>query len=204
MTARDIAIRVPGARAVPGGFRSSAPCHGSRGSSLSIRDGRDGRVLLRCFAGCELSDITHALGVRVADLFPSSDATFRSQPARRATPEDVRGELERESAHYRLEHNIDDGERLVHGDLVHIRYRVSARLGVTLPPIVRHASDSHAGGHERDPLWSTLLDRAWRSAWLNYDGGEPCCGIDDFRAHGAAGIELLERAERAAARELST
>ncbi len=202
MTAADIASHIPDARPVAGGQRAPGTCHGSRSLSLSLRDGYDGRILLKCFAGCELQDITQALGIRVADLFPPSDRTFRSRPARRATPEDVRAELERESARYCIEHRIDDAERLVHADITEVRHRVSARLGVTLPPVTRHASDSHAGGHERDPLWPTLLDRAWVLEWLDYDGRLACCPVDDFAAHGAIGIKLLERAERSAAAEL--
>ncbi len=202
MTAADLAARVPGAHVVPGGYRAPAPCHGSRGLSLSIRDGRDGRILVRCFAGCALDDVTRALGIHVVDLFPPGE-TYRSRPHRAATPDEIRDALERTSAQYRQERGIDDGECLVHADITEVRHRVNVRLGVTLPPVTRHASDSNAGGHERDPLWPTLLDLSWRLVWFNFDGREPCCRLDDFLAHGAIGVDLLERAERAAARELS-
>lgn len=33
-------------------------------------EGDDGRVLIRCFAGCEVADVLAALGMGLADLFP--------------------------------------------------------------------------------------------------------------------------------------
>jgi len=46
------------------------PAHDDRQPSLSIREGRGGRTLLHCFAGCSLRTIVEAVGLRVSDLFP--------------------------------------------------------------------------------------------------------------------------------------
>lgn len=52
------------------GWRADCPCgHASRGA-LSVAEGDDGRVLIRCFAGCEVADVLAALGMGLADLFP--------------------------------------------------------------------------------------------------------------------------------------
>jgi hypothetical protein len=60
------------------GYRSFCPAHGgSRGNSLSIRDGGD-RALIRCFAGCPLEEILLQLGWAARDLFDA--------PRRRFTP----------------------------------------------------------------------------------------------------------------------
>jgi len=40
------------------------PAHDDRDPSLSIRDGRDGRLLLHCHAGCDFTDILAAAGLR--------------------------------------------------------------------------------------------------------------------------------------------
>ena len=137
----------------------------------------------------------------MSDLFASTHPST-SRPIAAPSAAHMRLELDGEAVRYRLERRIDDGNRLVHADLVEIRRRVSARLGVTLPPIARRASDSATGGHERDELWPALLDRAWRLGWLAYDGRPACCSVNDFAAHGVVGIDLLERAEHAAAAEL--
>jgi hypothetical protein len=46
------------------------PAHDDRRPSLSIREGRDGRVLLKCWAGCDTAAVLRALGLHWADLFP--------------------------------------------------------------------------------------------------------------------------------------
>ena len=37
------------------------PCHEDRTPSLSISDGRDGKILVNCFSGCDPVDILRAL-----------------------------------------------------------------------------------------------------------------------------------------------
>ena len=53
------------------------PAHEDRTASLSISEGRDGRALLKCHAGCELASILDALGLAVADISPERDAPKR-------------------------------------------------------------------------------------------------------------------------------
>lgn len=45
------------------------PAHMDRSASLSVSAGADGRILVHCFAGCGVTAITHALKLRVGDLF---------------------------------------------------------------------------------------------------------------------------------------
>jgi len=53
-----------------GGFRARCPAHnGDSDTSLSIKEGDDGRALLTCHASCALGDIVGALGLGVVDLF---------------------------------------------------------------------------------------------------------------------------------------
>lgn len=55
----------------PNSYRAACPAHG-RGvkGSLAVRELEDGRLLLHCFAGCEVADIVAALGLGFEDLFP--------------------------------------------------------------------------------------------------------------------------------------
>lgn len=46
------------------------PAHADRSPSLSISEGTDGRILLRCWSGCTADEITAALGLSFRDLFP--------------------------------------------------------------------------------------------------------------------------------------
>lgn len=45
------------------------PAHADKEASLSISKGRDGKTLIKCFAGCETTDILGAVGLELKDLF---------------------------------------------------------------------------------------------------------------------------------------
>lgn len=51
------------------GVMVRCPSHQDGTSSLSIGKSKDGGVLLKCFAGCQVTDIVHALGLELKDLF---------------------------------------------------------------------------------------------------------------------------------------
>ena len=56
----------------PGGqgkWTALCPGHEDRRNSLSIGLGDDGRVLLKCFAGCMADEIVTVIGLKMADLF---------------------------------------------------------------------------------------------------------------------------------------
>lgn len=46
--------------------------HGDRSRGLSIKQTEDRRVLLHCYAGCDVKGIVSALGLSLSDLFPKS------------------------------------------------------------------------------------------------------------------------------------
>jgi hypothetical protein len=64
------------------------PAHGQgrgdRHPSLHVSEGADGRVLCRCFAGCQLAEILEPLGLEMRDLYPNR-ATYRHH-RQRETP----------------------------------------------------------------------------------------------------------------------
>ena len=75
----------------PDRWRAVCPAHESRGRSrtLSIRVGDGDRVLLCCFAGCQVDDIAGAVGLKVSDLFPprsSQSDVHARQPIREPYP----------------------------------------------------------------------------------------------------------------------
>ena len=51
------------------GWIARCPAHEDQHASLSIGTGKDGRVLLKCHAGCQTADICSALGIEMRDLF---------------------------------------------------------------------------------------------------------------------------------------
>jgi hypothetical protein len=52
------------------GYTALCPAHDDHESSLSLGQGKDGKVLLNCFAGCKAEDIVAKLGMRMSDLSP--------------------------------------------------------------------------------------------------------------------------------------
>jgi hypothetical protein len=51
------------------GFEARCPAHDDRVASLSVAEGGEGRVLVKCHAGCPLEAVLEAAGLAWADLF---------------------------------------------------------------------------------------------------------------------------------------
>lgn len=57
-----------------GGILAFCPSHDDKnGRSLAVSIGRENQVLIHCFAGCSIHEITGAISLNPADLFPKSD-----------------------------------------------------------------------------------------------------------------------------------
>lgn len=64
-----------------GGMMAFCPNHDDRkGRSLAVSLGRQGQVLMHCFAGCSIHEITAALDLNPADLFPRTESEYEPQP----------------------------------------------------------------------------------------------------------------------------
>jgi hypothetical protein len=84
------------------GWSARCPAHDDRKASLSISEGDDGRALLKCHAGCDISAVLSALGLTFADLFtpkasptPGRDNKTAPKGLPFATAEQAIAELER-------------------------------------------------------------------------------------------------------------
>lgn len=53
-----------------GSYMACCPAHDDRSPSLSIKDNGDGRIMLKCFAGCETIDILQSIGLDWDDVMP--------------------------------------------------------------------------------------------------------------------------------------
>jgi hypothetical protein len=69
VTIAEITALFNARQAGPGRWRARCPAHDDRSPSLSISEGANGRILLNCFARCDLSEIVHAIGIQISDLF---------------------------------------------------------------------------------------------------------------------------------------
>ena len=66
-----------------GKWTARCPAHHDKKNSLSISEGSDGRVLLKCFAGCHTEDVMSCIGLSMSDLFEKKENTPQSYPTDR-------------------------------------------------------------------------------------------------------------------------
>lgn len=50
-------------------WQACCPAHDDRTPSLAVQELDDGRVLVKCFAGCGAADVMAAVGLSLSDLF---------------------------------------------------------------------------------------------------------------------------------------
>lgn len=73
MNLPEILERLKGVKKSGNGYIACCPAHDDRAASLSISQGADGKILLKCFAGCSCEQVCSAIGVTIKDLFPRRD-----------------------------------------------------------------------------------------------------------------------------------
>ena len=173
MYANDIAARVH-ARRTATGWIARCPAHDDRRPSLAISEGRDGRILIRCHAGCPVEAIVSALGLYLHDLF--SDAR-RESAIRPLRPDDVEVALREEVARIvereSLEAGFDVVELARHRNAA--REVISRRYSVKLK--LEHAPWFEIDPHAVDPIWLACVDGA-----LSVAAARACMGIEELRA----------------------
>lgn len=69
MRTEELVRRLEGVRRTGSGWSSRCPSHADRHNSLSISQASDGRILIKCHAGCDAEAIVAALGLQMRDLF---------------------------------------------------------------------------------------------------------------------------------------
>jgi hypothetical protein len=87
VTAYEFALQLNARRTGEGRWQAKCPAHPDCNPSLSIAEGRDGRTLIHCWAGCAVDAVLAVLGLSMRDLFvgcPPSPAKARQLAAERA------------------------------------------------------------------------------------------------------------------------
>jgi len=80
---QQILDRLEGVRPSGEGWSAYCPGHQDNRASLSVAEGNDGRALIFCHAGCDLSDVVSALGLEISDLFPDTRTKIPRKGAKR-------------------------------------------------------------------------------------------------------------------------
>ena len=60
-------------------YEARCPAHDDAKASLSISTGTDGRILLKCHAGCSVDAILEKIGLDKKDLFPTNGNKQKSE-----------------------------------------------------------------------------------------------------------------------------
>lgn len=95
MTLDHFVSQLEGVRRTARGVMARCPAHDDKSPSLSVAAGERG-ILIRCWAGCELSAITHALDLHVSDLFFDAGLAPQQQHIHRQERDRQRAEREKE------------------------------------------------------------------------------------------------------------
>ena len=69
-----------------GHWTACCPAHADKNPSLAITETDDGRILLKCFAGCSAYEVVSGVGMDLTDLFPKDQSFMPSEknkPVRR-------------------------------------------------------------------------------------------------------------------------
>lgn len=69
----DLLNRLEKVKGSKGRWTACCPAHGDKSPSLAVTMLDDGRILLKCFAGCSAYEIVSAVGMDMTDLFPKEN-----------------------------------------------------------------------------------------------------------------------------------
>jgi putative DNA primase/helicase len=156
MTAEAIA-KALGGRKAGAAWMARCPAHDDRAPSLAIADARDGKVLVRCHAGCDQQDVIAALRARgLWDADERHPACFSMRPDRVPPPEADNDAMRRTEAALA----IWRGSQAAEGTLVET-YLQSRGLTTPIPPSIRF----HIGlKHPSDAVWQAMVALVTRGA----------------------------------------
>lgn len=80
MNLEALLLQLDGVSKTSGGFLARCPAHDDKRASLSLGEGADGKLLVRCFAGCETEQVVHAIGLSMKDLFTDTGGPTDPEP----------------------------------------------------------------------------------------------------------------------------
>lgn len=152
---QTLLARLPGARESGKGWAARCPAHDDRNASLSVAEGDGGTALVKCHAGCDTSAILAAVGMTLADLFPSRAGPARNEkprPSGKTFPaaKDAVADLERRHGNRSALWTYHDAD----GEPVGVVVRWDRPSGKDIRPVARHADGWRIGAmpHPR-PLY---------------------------------------------------
>jgi hypothetical protein len=149
MTAEAIA-KALGGRKAGAAWMARCPAHDDRAPSLSIADARDGKVLVRCHAGCNQQDVIAALRARgVWDADERRPIRFSRKPDRTLPAETEGAAIKKTEAALAIWRGSQSADRTPVEAYLHSR-----GLTIPVPPSIRF----HAGlKHPLGAVWPAMV-----------------------------------------------
>lgn len=77
MQISELLSRLEGVKGHSGQYMAKCPAHEDKRASLCVSRGDDGRILMKCQAGCSTEAVTAALGLSMTDLFPEKPQKYK-------------------------------------------------------------------------------------------------------------------------------
>ena len=172
-----------GGRKAGAAWMARCPAHDDHAPSLSIADARDGKVLVRCHAGCDQQDVIAALRARgVWDADERRPIRFSRKPDRVPPPETDSDAVRRMEAALAIWRSAQPAK----GTPVET-YLSSRGLTIPVPPSIRF----HAGlKHPLGAVWPAMVALVTHGA-----DGKPIGIHRTFLARDANGKALVEPAK---------
>lgn len=146
---KNILAYFPDAKRSGNGFTARCPSHDDQRASLSITKADDGKVLLKCHAGCDVTEIMAALGLSVSDLFPSKIRKVSpSLNGKSTTPKVTFQTSSAAIAKLALKYGIPSAVWTYHNaqaEPVGVVVRWNGSNGKIIRPVARHSDGWHIG-----------------------------------------------------------
>jgi hypothetical protein len=125
VTVEAVLSRLTKVKGRNGAWTACCPAHDDKSPSLAIRE-EDGKVLLHCFGGCEVSAVVGALGMDMTDLFPPSEPKYQPQPKVKFFASDLLRVVALEAAIVSIAaHDMSKGKKLPAADLARLQLAYS-------------------------------------------------------------------------------
>lgn len=122
-------------------WRARCPAHKGKSRSLSICEAGAGRLLVHCFASCDIANVLDAIGLTAAHLFPRGGRTHQL-PDSKITPTEALACVDHEIrvAHLIISDILASGGTVDHGQAERLTTcieRISAARSLSFPAKAR-------------------------------------------------------------------
>jgi len=176
MNLETILDRLHGVRKSGAARTALCPAHPDKKASLSISEGKDGRILLKCFAGCTVEAICEALGLTSSDLFVHPNGKGQQKRKVVATYDyiDERGKLLYQNLRYepkdfRQRRPNGKGWSWMLGDVRRVPYRLPEIISADFVLIVEGEKDADSA---KGLGFVATSSKHWRSEFCEFVRGK--------------------------------